>query len=363
MGQVRRLVAFLVVAVLGAAAFGLSGTSSGLSVNNANVSGATFRNELAAIASTPAIQCYLTALDPVSFASGGGSATMAASGAAAWANLRVEGLSITQYVKSKWHYVANASQLAAAKTSLISELSQAATAKSYTCPASSAVALADMPTEMQKAEIKDQASSLYLVSKLDGTIPLTTKSMQTYYNSHVADYDTVCVSIAVVAPAKTAAFTKAAAGGESVAALAKQFSLDASGQTGGAYGCFSPSSTSYSSVRADEIDTALNTFSTTPQYISYNGATDALFVAPTKRTVTPYAQAASAVLSDLQSLNASTANTQEEKILYQSAVGIDPAFGRWGLGSTGPTVFVPAEPNKVDVTRAKSLTTGVTSYQ
>jgi hypothetical protein len=134
-----------------------------------------------------------------------------------------------------------------------------------------------------------------------------------------------------------------------VAALAKKYSADPSGQKGGAYGCFAPSSTSYSGVRADTIATPLNTFPKTPQYISYNSSTYALFVAPTKRTVTPFATAESSILSDLESVNSSTANTAKEKILTYSAISIDPAFGRWGLNTTGPTVFAPALPATADV--------------
>jgi hypothetical protein len=351
---------------VGAAVFGLSSASSGLGVNGARVSGNTFRSELAAISATPALQCYLTALDPVSFASGGGASTFAASGAAAWANLRVEGIAITQYATAHLKYHPTAATLVGAKTSLESELTQAATAaasRDGTCPGTSAQALADMPIEMSNAEIDAQGASLYLVSKLDKTIPLTTKSLEAYYTSHVADYDTLCVSVAVVPLSQTSAFAKAQSGGESVAALATQFSVDPSKTTGGVAGCFAPSSANYAAVRSDVGSTALNTFPTTPQEISDNGATDALFVAPTKRTVTPYAQAASAVLTDLQNQNASSANTVEEGILFRAAVDVDPAFGRWGLNTTGPSVFATALPATADVTRAKSLTTRATLYQ
>ena len=77
----------------------------------ARVSGNTFRSELATISTTPILQCYLTALDPVDFGVGGGSQTMAASGAAAWTRLRVEGLSITQYVTSKLKFAPTAATL------------------------------------------------------------------------------------------------------------------------------------------------------------------------------------------------------------------------------------------------------------
>jgi hypothetical protein len=345
---VRRLVALLVIALAGATIFGLSGTSSGLSVNGTSVSNSTIRGELSAISSSTTLQCYLTALDPVSFAPGAG-ATISASGATAWANLRVEGIAIDQYVKTTLKFHPSAATLAKAKSSLLSELTEAATSRQYTCPGSSAAALAAMPTEMRTFEIQAQAASLDLVSKLNKTVPLNLTSMKTYYASHTASYDTICVSVALVAPTDVAAFSAAQSAGASVAALAKQYSADPSGQKGGVYGCFGPSSTSFTGVRSDTSSTPLNTFPTTPQYVSYNSGTYALFVAPTKRTVTPFAKAETAVLSDLETANATTANTEKEKILYYSAVAVDPAFGRWGLNNTGPSVFAPATPTSADV--------------
>jgi hypothetical protein len=365
MDEVRRLIALLVVALVGATVFGLSNGSSGLGVNGARVSGNTFRSELAAISTSPVLQCYLKALDPVDFGAGGGSQTMAAAGAVAWTRLRLEGLSITQYVKGKLKFVPTAATLTQAESSLKSELTQAASAaatKDGACTGTASAALAAMPTEMRNAEIEDQAASLYLVSKLNSTIPLTAKAIEAYYTSHTSDYDTLCVSIAVVPLSKTTAFATAQSGGESVADLAKQFSIDTSKTKGGAVGCFPPSNTSYASVRSDVVSTALNAFNTTPLYINDNGTEEALFVAPTKRTVTPFAQAESAVLTDVQNQNASAANTEEEYILARAAIDVDPAFGQWVLESTGPTVLVPSLPAKVDVTGDKSLTTSVITY-
>jgi hypothetical protein len=364
MDKVRRLVAFLVVALLGATAFGLSSASPGIRVNGATVSGNTFRSELAAIGASPTLQCFFTALDPVSFAVGGGSQTMAAAGAAAWANFRIEGISISNYVNAQFKYHPDAKALAEAQSSLESEMTQDATSRQYNCPGTAADALAAMPSEMRQAEVLGQASSLYLVSKLNTTIPLTAQSLQTYYSSHVSDYDNLCVSIAAVSLDRISDFDKAQAGGESVANLAKQFSIDTTTSSkGGAAGCFAPSSSAYANVRADVGSTALNSFPTAPQDVNDNGTTVALFVAATKRTVTPFAQAESAVLADLQASNASGAATEEETILYESAVGLDPAYGQWTLLSSGPTVSVPNLPSKTDVKRPKSLTTSATTYQ
>jgi hypothetical protein len=356
---VRRLVALFVIALLGATVYGLSSNSSGLNVNNTTVSSSTFRTELSAISTTPTIQCYVTALDPVSFNPGAGGASIAATGAAAWANLRVEGMAISQYVKNRFKYHPSAAQLAQAKSSLEGEMTQAALAKQYNCPETATQALALMPTEMREGQILAQASSLFLISRLNATIPLSLSSMKSYYASHLSNYDTLCVSVALVAPTSVSAFNAAQGTGATVAQLAAQFSVDPSKAKGGAYGCYAPTSSSYSGVRTDVLSTPLNSFGKTPQYISYNGGTYALFVAPTKRSTTPFATAESAVLRDLQTLNDNAANTVKQDILYQAAIAVDPAFGRWGLNSTGPTVFVPATPATVDVGPLNAFTSTV----
>jgi hypothetical protein len=347
---VRRLVVLIVISLVGAGLYGWSSSTTAVSAAGSRVSNSTFLAELGVIAKTPTLQCYLDALSRTSLGPGAGGDTATASSAAVWANLRIQGLSVADYVRTTFHYAPSAAALAQAESSLEGELTAAATSAQYTCPGTAAQALAAMPAEMRSAEIREQAMSTYLVSKLNTTIPLTAASIKTYYTNHLSQYDTICVSIAVVSPSKLSAFSAAQAKGESVAALATQFSADASAAKGGAYGCYAPSSTSFASVRADVGAAKLGSFSTTPQYISDNGTEMALFVAPTKETVTPFTQAASAVISDIQTLNATAANSEEQSILYATAVVLNPAFGRWGVSSssTTPSVFVAALPSSTN---------------
>ena len=352
----RRLVALIVLSLLGATLYGLSNSSSGISVNGTAISNADFRAELSAISTNNLLQCFITALDPVSYARGAGGASIAASGAAAWANLRVEGMAIDQYVARTLHFHPSAVVLAQATTSLEGELTQAATSRGLPCAsASPAAAFAAMPAEMRKFEVHAQAASLFLLGKLNTTIPLTSTKMKAYYSSHVANYDTICVSVAVVAPSSVATFDAAEAKGLSVAALAKKYSLQSTGKKGNADGCFAPTNGAFASVRTDTLTTPLNTFPKIPQFISSNGQEYALFVAPTKRTVTPFTRAEASVLADLQSLNANSANNVRQNILYQAAVAVDPAFGRWGLNTTGPSVFAPATPQTALIGNAATL--------
>lgn len=358
----RRLVALLVFALLGATIYGVASPSTGISVNGTTVSNSTFRAELSAISAHPTLDCFISALDPAAYTPSAGGASIPTSGAAVWANLRIEGLALQQYAHTTLKYLPSAKDLAAAKTSLLSELSQADQSRvaqsgsQYSCPGPSSTALAEMPSEMRTFEIAAQAASLKIVGSLKKTVPLTVASMKNYYALHTSDYDTICVSIALVTPAQVGAFQSAETTGLSIAALAKKYSADPSGAKGGAYGCFAPTSTSFSGVRSDTATAPLNTFPKTPQYISYNSSTYALFVAPTKRTVTPFAAAESSILSDLETANASSANTVKEKILYYSAISVDPAFGRWGLNTTGPTTFVPGLPAKSDVGTTAMIT-------
>jgi hypothetical protein len=341
---VRRVVVVLVLALAGALIYGLSGASSGITVNGQRIGARTLEGEFAAISQNLDLQCYVTALFPTNYGVGAGGDSIKATGAADWTELRLEGLAIDQYVTAHLHYTPSPSDLAAATASLEGEMTAQAQTNALTCPGTSATALAEMPREMRRAELVAQADSLYLVAKLKKAIPLTAAAMQTYYGAHQSAYDTLCVSIALVSPSKVAAFARSQAAGMSVADLAHTYSLDASAQQGGAYGCFAPTNSAYTQVRGDVAGEALDAFATTPHYITYNGATYAFYVAVTKRSTTPFASAQPAVLADLKNLNATAAASVKNTLLYEAAIHVDPAFGRWGLTSSGPTVFAPATP-------------------
>lgn len=359
------------MALLGATLYGLFNNSSGISVNGSTIPSPTLRSELDAISSNATLRCYIEALDPTSFGPGAGGASMVASGAAAWANLRVEGVAIDQYASKSLRFHPDATTLSNAQTSLEGEWNSASQHLTNSqgvptpCPGTAAEALAAMPSEMRTFEIASQAASLDLVAKLNSTIPLTLASIKEYYASHTSQYDAICVSIAVVEPTQVTAFGAAQASGMSVSALAKKFSVDPSASKGGVYGCFAPGNASFSAVRSDTVSTPLNTFPKTPQYINESGTEVALFVAPTKRTPTTFTKAETTVLSDVESANASSANTEKENILYYSAIAIDPSIGRWGLGSSGPTVFAPATPSSgvVGASTVAALGAGASTYK
>ncbi len=348
------------MALVGAGWYGWAGSSTALAVNGTSVSDNAFRAELHAFATNKGLYCYISSLANVAIGkSGAGRDSVAVAGEAAWANLRVEGIAIEEYVTQYLHYHASAADLTQATTSLEDELSQAATQTSNACPGTPAEALAAMPAEMRNAQILDQADSVYLVSKLNKTIPLTTANIKKYYEAHLASFETVCVSVAVVLPANVTAFAAGEAQGLSVSALAKKYSVDASAAKGGAVGCYGPTSTYYASVVADIGTTKIGHYSA-PRAITSNGSQYALYFAPTSKSVTPLAQAQGVVISDIQSNNSANANTVKANILYASAVVVDPSLGRWGLATSGPSIFVPNLPSESGPATTTQLTAAST---
>ena len=353
----RRLVVLFLVALAGASVFGLSGRSSGITVSGASVSTAAMNRELDAIRSSQVLQCYLSVSYRADIQAGAG-VTLKAAGAAAWSNIRVEGLAIEQYVRQHFGFTPTAASRAQALSTLEGEFTQAAAVAQVTCPGTSAQAVAAMTDEMRNAQLDAQSASLVLLNRLNSTIPLTTSSIEQYYSAHKSSYDLLCISIALVKPSMVSAFSSAAASGMSVANLAKKFSVDTqSAAKGGVYGCYGPTSPSYTSVRADIVGTPLGRYTTQPRSVSLSGVTYGLFIAPTKRTTSPLADATPLVLNDLKTLNASGADSVKQQILYRAAVALDPAFGRWGLASTGPQVFAAALPDASNVTSPSTLTT------
>ncbi|MGC8498206.1 MAG: hypothetical protein ACP5OV_01740 [Acidimicrobiales bacterium] len=350
----RRVITALIAALVLAVLVGRFSASSGLRVNGQVASAAQVRGELTAIANSTALQCYLTAIDPASYGAGAGTSTMAASGAAAWSDLRIQAMAINQYVSSSLHYQPGVN-LAKATGSLESEMTQAAAADSFTCPGSASAALAAMTPAMRSLEVTAQADSLYLVSRLNSTIPLTTASLHAYYAHHRSQYVKICVSVALVPVAKVSAFARAQAAGASVATLAQRFSLDPSGARGGSYGCYGPSSPYYASVRADVAGHAVGHFPTTPSSTTQNGTTYALYVAATSERPATFAASAARVLSDVRSLNAVGADQVRSRVVDQATVAVDPALGQWVLGSNGLTVSAPSVPAASAVTGASVL--------
>ncbi len=344
----RRLSILLALSLVGAALAGFA-ASPVVRAPGVSVSDRAMREELSALAANPGLQCYLSAMTGQFYRSGGGHDSLSAAATANWTKLRVESAVIIDYV-DRHGGTPTAADLTTARAALEQEFNAAAAARQYRCGTSPAAALDALPPAMLAFQLHAQADAMWLDKMMPSQIPLTTAGLESYFSTHSSNYDELCVAVAVVSPRTLNLFYADRAKGMSVAELAREHSLDSSSQKGGAYGCWKPSSQYYDTWRRLTAGLALNQYNAKPRKIAYGTGTANLFVAVTKRTPSTFADAEQLVLADARNYNAAGGTRVKENLLYRAAVSVSPAFGRWALTSSGPTVANLAVPAESDVT-------------
>jgi hypothetical protein len=223
--------------------------------------------------------------------------------------------------------VPTAAARARADQELVLELSQNAQAKGLTCSGTAQVDLSKLPAWMRQEQLTLYAASVDYTTHVKGAVALTSGGLHAFFNRDPSNYDTICSSIAVIDPTQYRQFLTSEAGGDSVAKLAKKYSLDPSSAHGGAYGCFSPTASNYAAWRGATQGVPLNEFSSHYSEVqSQDGQTLLLFVAPTKRTPSTYTAAAAQVLSDARTYNASLAAASERPLFQREGLSVDPSL-------------------------------------
>lgn len=315
----------VVLVFVGAGFAGGLASSSAIAVNGASVSASTLRAEFAVIAAHPDFACYLgPALGaPITDSS----SRVGAATAAEWTTLQLKGVAVERYDESHYGWRARDADLSSTATAYEGDLSNLAANYEVTCPTSAAAAFGALPAWFRTSQLVEDAASEVYTQHLKGALPLTGAGLRTIYNSNPANFETICVTLVEVPDgARKTNFLRAAAHGTSPAQLAKTYSIDSSGRSGGAVGCFDPTTNGYSSVVQFTSHLALNHFPTTAQEDSGG---DSYFLAPTKRTVNPFSAVAAVVLTDAETVNAQLAAQDQATLLASSAVVVSPEFGQW----------------------------------
>ena len=152
-----------------------------------------------------ALQCYLTALGPARPSPpGSGGDSMTASGAAAWTNLRVEGLAIEQYVDQRLPLPRRRAAELSAGDDVAGGRDDPGRRRGASTPAPgtpAAGARRDARRDARRPRSPRRPRRCTWCRKLNSTIPLTTRRRcEQYYSTHLSNYDTLCVSVAVVLP-------------------------------------------------------------------------------------------------------------------------------------------------------------------
>jgi len=341
----RRIVILLLVLAGVATAAGIESQRAAVSIDSSHISDSAFRNSVQVLANNKVARCYFSSIYSVRLHSGAARDSVTSTTAAQWTNTLIDSFAISAYAKQH-HFAQSTALLKLTKQALVSELSAQAKALNLQCPGTATEALRALPVSVQNLLVRSTAASQELVRQLGSSVALTMPNLLKYYQAHQSSYDTLCIAVAVVSPTQLASFHADQAKGLSVKALVAKYSIDAQSKAkGGSLGCYPPANSSYSTVRTDVAGEALNAFGASPRAITYNGATDGLYVAVTSRKVNSFTAVEQLVATDLQAQNSTSATSLQSTLLYKAAVAIDPALGRWGLANSGPQVFVPGVPS------------------
>jgi foldase protein PrsA len=351
---VRRIVLPLALAVLIALSLGLilGGVvaSNAVVVDGANVSQSQASADLATASASPTYLCYLnaSALVRSSGQTGLGSVTgssrssYSAVFATSWMNQKITSMIIADEVRRRG--LSSQAQLVAerAKADLGSAINLTlsdVTGTQAQCKGSAAELLTSLPSSFSSWLVGTQADTEVLLAKLGG-IGLDRASLQHFYDQAPSNFDSFCVSGILAASQDSATSLRTQIlNGASFASVAAASSLDTTSKAnGGAIGCFSPSSASYSSVLKDVGSLAVG--QVTQPLASQNGQYVLLSV--TSRSPTPFSTIVTEVRQAALAKDSSLAQGEIARLVQRASVDLNPRYGSW-VATKAQTGVVPPD--------------------
>ncbi len=322
----RRLVVSLVaVAGLGLVATACTATPYAAVVNGAVISQSSLNSQLDAIASN---HSYLASLEQSGPVLGSGKGTFATSFVAQILQEQIELVLVHQEVGAR-KVAITPSDVAAAKA----QASQSFGSSFSSFPAS------------YRAQLTNEFAEVAALEASIGHVSTATPALRAYYESHLAEFTSVCSSRILVptqAKAKLVA-TIVQSGREPFAAAAKQFSTDSqtAGQ-GGQLGC-APIAT-YASSLGPTVATVVSGLR--PGQVSAPFDTSggwALYRVDSVSTP-PFSSVVTEVRAALLSQTSTSFTTFLTKVAIHAHITVNPAYGRIEVGHAQLSLVPPAKP-------------------
>ena len=366
----RRVLLLVLCGAVVAVVAGLAVPKSAFQVNDDKVSQSDLNDALTAIHASAPWQCSKQALATVnhlvvpSSVAGVSSPSWSTVTAVQWSDDRVTDLALVPYVQAHDPTALSAASLASAKTSLegsiTSTIQQAYSTSSaqsqFTCtdPQSGQKTLASMPAWFQDQEIEGEAAALALPALAGTSIPESGPGLESWFNQHRAQFDTLCVSFIAVADPTTASQVASAisSGTLSFAAAAKHYSQDPStAKKGGAFGCVPPTSQYYAFF--DQYVGTLPTGSVSSVVtVPEQGGYYYFLFTVTKRTANDFAAVSAVVADAAKRANGAAAAVLAAKVQRSANVRVSSPLGTWAETVLGGSIVPPVPPPVGAVTNA-----------
>ena len=333
----RRLIATFVIAVLAALYVGYAIPSTGAAAAGHTVSLRDLSAEEAEISHNKILGCFIAGTyGPILRASTTSLVTNSA--AVAWSAIRVEGLALEDYVSRTYHFQPRAADLTAAGEQLGTMLVNNATRSGLACASENpATAMAQFSPRLRLVLENLQAATTQFNAHQAGSWSTSTAGLTAYYSAHAHNYETVCLSLALVADTQVPAFSADRAAGVSPVNLIKKYSQAASASSGGAYGCFPPAS----SVPADTASVATGQFTKAYPY-AQGGMSYSIFFLVTSRQAAALSDVATVVYRDVFDYNNRASATFRATLVRDGNGRVNPHQGQLIVGASSINYGGPA---------------------
>ena len=361
----------LAVVALGLGLFvGGAGSHPAATVNGTGLSQSTLDKQLSTVTTSRPWLCYMNAAELVR--SQGQSGLTSPTGAikasystgfvSNWLNQQVTEEIIHQAASNNGLLPLTGAALYQAQSDLIASMDATlgqVSGSQYDCQATGTQVLGSMPKWFITEQIQAQAESEALLIATGG-ISLSAASVQAYYDAHLADFDTYCLSGIVVTSKADGATAKAALdGGMSMAEAATKFSKDTtSAAKGGVLGCFTPATSEYTRVASFVKDLKLGVASEPLA----NGSNAYLVLVVTSRTATPLKDVYNYVQRSILASDAAASSTEARRLIRSASVSVNPRYGTWSSSAALAGVVPPAAPSTKSLLNIPAITPGAEGF-
>ncbi len=333
----RRLIATFVIAVLAALYVGYAIPTTGAAAAGHTVSLRDLSAEELEISHNKILGCFIAGTyGPILRANT--TSLVTTSAAAAWSAGRVAGLALEDYVARTYNFQPSAADLTAAGEQLGTMLVNNATRSGLACASENpATAMAQFSPRLRLVLENLQAYTTQFNAHQAGAWSTTATGLTSYYDAHRHNYETVCLSLALVADSQVSAFNADRAAGLAPVDLIKKYSQAASAATGGAYGCFPPAS----SVAADTASVATGQFTKAYPY-AQGGMTYSIFFLVTSRNAASLSDVATVVYRDIFDFNNRNSATFRATLVRDGNGRVNSHLGRLTVGASAINYGGPA---------------------
>jgi PPIC-type PPIASE domain len=346
----KALIALLVAVAAGVLAAALAIPNTAATINGTAMSQATLNEDLAAIANSPAYQCYLEASTLVASqgqSAGppvqgvGGAGTYANNFVQTWLNTLINA-EIFRQVAAARNVTVSQDQIDAARADYVASVDstlQQVSGSQFQCPASGASTVASMPTGFVERQVAAQAAFEGLVASIPG-YGVSPSDLTAYYDAHQSSFNTLCVSGIVVASQATATTVRnQIVAGTPFAQAAQQSSTDPTGAKGGVLGCFAPGEQGYSAYA-----NALSGLKVGDVTQPIQGQSGYILLQLTSSTPNSLSSEAENVRHAILQAGSSEAGQLVQAAVRHATVTVDPQYGVWVSHGSNVGLFAPATP-------------------